>query len=204
MTSDDAWAGFMKLKDDEVADLAVEIVGEIKERAAFRMNKGGAPPVLSLGEFVNRMHTDDTDYSRSGILQKAIEESKLNDGLTGLPVTLFETANFNQDHTPKPYDGGLSRDYYPVEDYSIDVRNVSPLALTQADILQVIGPVISARSDTFTIRSYGNVEDAGTGDPVSQAWCEAIVQRTTEETEVGTKRRRFKIVSFRWLEPEQI
>jgi hypothetical protein len=33
--------------------------------------------------------------------------------------------------------------------------------LTQADVLQVIGPVIGARSDTFRIRSYGEALDAG-------------------------------------------
>ena len=204
ITSDTAWAGFMKLKDDEVEDLAIEIVDEIKARAAFRSNNGDAPPVLTLGEFVNRMNTDVTDYSRSGILQKAIEASKLNDGLTGLPVTLFATANFNEDHDPEPYDNGLSRDYYPVEDYSIDVRNVSPLALTQADILQAIGPVISARSDTFTIRSFGDVADPITGELVSRVWCEAVVQRTTQELLPGSNQRRFELVSFRWLEPNEI
>jgi hypothetical protein len=117
---------------------------------------------------------------------------------------LFETANFNQNHNPQPYDNGLSRDYYPENDYSIDVRNVSPLALTQADILQAIAPVISARSDTFTIRSYGDVEDPVSGAVVSQVWCEAVVQRTTQEIEPDSNARRFELVSFRWLEPGEI
>jgi hypothetical protein len=204
IVNDSAWAGFMKLSDPEVKDLAKEIVDEIKVRAAYRSNNGAARPVLSLGEFVNRIIINDIDYSRSGILQKSIENSGLNDGLTGLPVALFETANFNQNHNPQPYDNGLSRDYYPENDYSIDVRNVSPLALTQADILQAIAPVISARSDTFTIRSYGDVEDPVSGAVVSQVWCEAVVQRTTQEIEPDSNARRFELVSFRWLEPGEI
>lgn len=49
----------------------------------------------------------------------------------------------------------------------------------EIDVLQVIGPVISARSDTFRIRSYGEAIDPA-GKTVASAWCEAIVQRTPE------------------------
>ncbi len=59
--------------------------------------------------------------------------------------------------------------------------------LTQADILQAIGPNLSARSDTFVIRAYGDAIDLVnfTGDQSSvkptdiqaRAWCEAVVQR---------------------------
>ena len=201
MLSDSAWAGFMRLSDEDITGLAEAIVDEVKERAAFRARNGPVQPVLSLAEFINRINTDDTRYSRSGILQQAIEDIDLNGGLTGLPVTQFETANFNQNHSPAPYDTP-HRDYYPDSTYSIDVRNVSPMALTQADILQAIGPVISARSDTFTIRSYGDVEDPITGRVLSRVWCEALVQRTTEE--VNVNERRFELIAFRWLEPNEI
>jgi Arc/MetJ-type ribon-helix-helix transcriptional regulator len=90
--------------------------------------------------------------------------------------------------------------------------------LTQADVLQVIGPVLSARSDTFRIRSYGEALDSS-GTPVARAWCEAIVQRTPEfidpanpsETRPANLNltnarfgRRFAVVSFRWLHPDEI
>lgn len=91
--------------------------------------------------------------------------------------------------------------------------------LTQADILQVIGPVISARSDTFRIRAYGECLDPVNGTPVARAWCEAIVQRMPEYvdgTDSMTERpsdlspvnakfgRRFQTVSFKWLSPDEI
>jgi Tfp pilus assembly protein PilX len=92
--------------------------------------------------------------------------------------------------------------------------------LTQADLLQVIGPSLSARSDTFRIRAYGESLDPETGNPVAKAWCEAIVQRLPEyldSANAPTDRgatvltainqkfgRRFQIVSFRWLSPHEI
>ncbi len=48
--------------------------------------------------------------------------------------------------------------------------------LTQADVLQVIGPALTTRSDTFRIRAYGEALDAN-GNSVAKAYCEAIVQR---------------------------
>lgn len=90
--------------------------------------------------------------------------------------------------------------------------------LTQADVLQAIGPVISARSDTFRIRSYGEVLDAS-GKIVARAWCEAIVQRTPEFVDAANPPetrpanlnpanvkfgRRFAVVSMRWLHPDEI
>ncbi len=92
--------------------------------------------------------------------------------------------------------------------------------LTQADVLQAIGPVISARSDTFTIRTYGEVANPVTGETSARAWCEAVVQRlpdyvnTTDPATVApasltagdnkTFGRRFRVVSFRWLSPDAI
>jgi hypothetical protein len=91
--------------------------------------------------------------------------------------------------------------------------------LTQADVLQVIGPSLSARSDTFRVRAYGECTDPATGKATARAWCEAIVQRTTHfvdsknEPSASTTTltpvnlkfgRHFEIVSFHWLLPDEI
>jgi len=49
----------------------------------------------------------------------------------------------------------------------------------QGDVLQSIGSVLTARSDTFVIRTYGEVLNPldSTAAPISRAWCEAVVQR---------------------------
>jgi len=90
--------------------------------------------------------------------------------------------------------------------------------LTQADVLQVIGSSIAARSDTFRIRAYGEALNPD-GSVAAKAWCEAIVQRLPEyvdpanaATDRGaaltpmnrTHGRGFQISSFRWLSSDEI
>ncbi|MFZ9935587.1 MAG: hypothetical protein ACO3JG_00855, partial [Luteolibacter sp.] len=90
--------------------------------------------------------------------------------------------------------------------------------LTQADVLQVIGPALSSRSDTFRIRTMGEARDA-TGKVIATAYCEAIVQRLPDyldlsnlphdraDTLTAANRsygRRFTIASFRWLAPSEV
>ncbi len=90
--------------------------------------------------------------------------------------------------------------------------------LTQADVLQVIGPSITARSDTFRIRAYGECLD-DRGKVVAKAYCEAIIQRYPEYVDpsdppekradslnpTNTKYgRRFEVISFRWLSNKEV
>jgi hypothetical protein len=109
----------------------------------------------------------------------------------------------------------------------------------QQDVVQAIAPVIAARSDTFTIRAYGEALNVNNPNKIEgKAWCEAVVQRVPEymystENSVtssgncayddpspstingvsGTPGlshinaalgRRFKIVSFRWLNANEL
>ena len=91
--------------------------------------------------------------------------------------------------------------------------------LTQADVLQVIGPSIAARSDTFRIRTYGEALSQDGKTVLAKAWCEAVVQRlpqyidpTNPPTDRATTLtalnklfgRKFQIVSFRWLSSNEI
>jgi hypothetical protein len=106
----------------------------------------------------------------------------------------------------------------------------SPASLMQSDILSVIGSALTTRSDTFTIRAYGDVsERPGSNVSLGSCWVEAVVQRTPEfcdasqppETEVcnptdgglhnpllkNTNKilgRRFQIVSVRVLSPKEL
>lgn len=110
---------------------------------------------------------------------------------------------------------------------ALDISGVNPASglatgaaamITQADLLTAIGPVISARSDTFLIRSYGESTHTATGAPQGRAWAEAIVQRLPEYMDpalspdpaavpLGTNQtfgRRFAIIAFRWISQDEI
>ena len=94
--------------------------------------------------------------------------------------------------------------------------------LLQGDVLQAIGPALSARSDTFVIRTYGEVVNPT--DPTqtqARAWCEAVVQRQPDYVQPANDApevlpsaltsadnkafgRGYKVISFRWLSPGDI
>jgi hypothetical protein len=94
----------------------------------------------------------------------------------------------------------------------------APGNVLQHDILAAIGAGLSARSDTFVIRAYGDTRAPG-GEVRGRAWVEAVVQRTpdfcnaTQAPETAFEAltasnkalgRRFRIVAFRWLSPHEI
>jgi len=84
-------------------------------------------------------------------------------------------------------------------------------------ILALLAPILGVRSDTFTIRAYGEVRNPLTGNSLAEAWCEAQVQRlpdyvdpTNAPADTPTHPdnvaygRRFILTAFRWLTPVDI
>lgn len=186
------WSGFRELTDNQMDALAEQIVREVRIRGPF----------LNLADFVNRRLAPANDATRrSGPLQAAIDASGVNSGGGFSSPTLSASAAYTPwmqnnigDHLSHPVLAGL------------------PGYLTQADVLTVIGPMLSARSDTFTVRAFG--EHGG-----ARAWCELTVQRVPEYLEDSdapwvrpgdagvanqTFGRRFVITSFRWLGEDEV
>lgn len=198
---DAAWSGKRSLTDDEIDRLAPAIVAEVKRRGPF----------LSLADFVNRRLKND-DTGRMGPLQAAIEAAGLNTSFNSAYPLANEASLPNYRHPDNISDStGMEQTLKPASKaWGL------PGYFTQGDLLQVLGPALTARSDTFIIRTYGDSTDAS-GKVLSRAWCEAIVQRTTEPvnpdasgmepeksadlTDFG---RRFSILSFRWLSPDEV
>ncbi|MGF1452157.1 MAG: hypothetical protein ACFB21_08815 [Opitutales bacterium] len=94
----------------------------------------------------------------------------------------------------------------------------APGFVTQGDLLSMIGPALTARGDTFLIRTYGSTVNPVTGEVEGEAWLEAVVQRTVKpvnpvsndpndpdgwrpDSSLG---RQFEIVSLRWLDEDEI
>ena len=98
----------------------------------------------------------------------------------------------------------------------------APGCLFQADLLQALGPALASRSDTFVIRAAGDGATlAEAGSRPTTAVLELVVQRVpdfvdprnapetrlTDPNLLAVNRalgRRFKVVSARWLAPDQI
>ncbi|MEM1083737.1 MAG: hypothetical protein AAGI48_06410 [Verrucomicrobiota bacterium] len=184
------WLGYRVVSEDDLEDLAEKIVEEVKLRGPFR----------SMGEFVNR-RLETGDLALRGALQAAIDRSNINEDLDRDRID--ESDISDTDYANKAAITEISR------------HAGSPGFMLQADLLQSIGSVLQVRSDTFTIRAYGESSDGN-----SRAWCEAVVQRFPEwvdpadEPEVEFDQlqspvnqafgRRFEIISFRWLNPSEV
>lgn len=196
------WAGSRELAPDEIHRLAAAITREVRLRGPF----------ISLADFVNRRLADD-ETGRMGAIEAAIARAGINESLReALPLDNESSLPDYQhpDNIPDPT--RMEQTLKPPSK-----AWGAPAWLTQADVLQVIGPALTARSDSFVIRAYGDAVDSSTGRVTARAWCEAVVQRVPEPvmpddsginprltpgfTDFG---RRFLIKSFRWLSEKEI
>ena len=176
-------------------------MAEVKARGPFR----------SFADFVNRNPSSTTaDHQRKGALQAALDRT-IN---KGLPASVGKNVEF----PPSAYENAYATDK------SENQAAGNAAHLQQGDILQSLAPVLQARSDTFRIRSYGEVPDATGTKIASRTWCEALVQRVPDYMDPAdaphlNKKpdgspdinatnqlfgRRFRVVSFRWLSPAEI
>lgn len=73
-----------------------------------------------------------------------------------------------------------------------------------ATFAQAVRPMLTTRSDTFRIRAYGSaVDPLAPARRLAEAYCEALVQRTELVAADGAGHR-FRIVSWRWLGPDDL
>lgn len=231
---DTPWCGVRTLTDDQITELARRIVREVKARGPF----------LSLADFLNRrLGTSSTDLTRAGALQAAIDKTSLNDAFKGAlyPDVNVTAAISGTTQLPSvlPIEANMKDASSPVgQPWKTTVG--MPGYLMQQDLVQAFSPVMTARSDTFVIRTYGEKTDPLTQKTVAKAYCEAVVQRLPDyvdqsdqaltNTQTGylaaagdatpvyqangvtrivnstneTFGRRFKIVSFRWITPNDL
>jgi hypothetical protein len=193
------WDGFANLSDAQIEKLAKAIIAENKERFGISVRGerdqttppgarrfGGhdktTTPYLGLSEFINRFLCPQTWANRCGALQAAIfradadEAAGLSDRLYGGIGSLrLNAASLNSSETP----------WFRHPD-NIEVGNGgrvhtalgAPGNLLQSDLLQTLGSALATRSDTFTLRCFG--EAVLPGGETGVAWMEVVVQRTPE------------------------
>ena len=195
------WNGYRELTDADLESLASEIVEQVRTRGPF----------LSLSEFVNRRIGSESDLTRTGALEAALRESGINDKVFGtqVPIKSIDIAdpNLYGFRTPEVVTGNPAAG--------------APGWITQGDLMRVLEPGATVRSDTFVIRTCGEAHDAR-GEVTARVFAEAVVQRVPEYVDPADRPsvnvytstsaaaanklfgRRFSVVSFRWLSPEEI
>ena len=192
------WLGPREYSDTQLQNLATNIVKQVRRYGPF----------LSMAEFVNRRLGTD-DKAQRGALQQAIDDADINKSVALAAAAGFEIPAA----TVKTY-----KYVNPTAGTGASNQG-APGFLTQADLLTVLGNAATPRSDTFTIRGYGEARDAK-GKILASATCEAVVQRIPEwvdptdavetvptalqGTANKTFGRRFLITSMRWLGPNEI
>jgi len=195
------FTGYRKLDEPTLDRFAQEIVNQVRARGPF----------LSLAEFVNRQLSSG-DLALAGTIQAALNALAKDPALN--PYAVIQ--GLSKPASANPVPAGSAQYQFPDAAIGHNAYGL-PGWTRQADVLRPIAPILSARDDTFTIRAYGDARDAS-GNILARAWCEATVRRTrnyvdpTDPAEITTLPkainvtfgRRYEIVSFRWLNAEEI
>jgi hypothetical protein len=195
------WNGFRSLNDAQLQTLAEKIVEQVRLRGPF----------LSMSEFVNRQIGTDSATTRNGALESAIEAAGINADMfkSQVPITSndISDANFYRYNTPSVVLGNPAAG--------------APGWVNQGDLMRILEPAATVRSDTFVIRVCGEAQN-GSGVVTAKAYAEAVVQRVPEYLDPAdrpsvnvltastaaplnkTFGRRLNVVSFRWLSTNEI
>jgi hypothetical protein len=197
------FAGYRILDEAMLDALAEEVVEQIRLRGPF----------LSLSEFINRQLSSG-ELALAGTLQAALNEIAKNASTN--PYAEIENV-ISRPSLAQPASAGDAEYQFP--DAAIGESTYGlPGWTRQADILRPIAPILSARDDTFTVRSYGDARDHS-GKIIATAVCEAVVRRSREYVDPAdsaaittlptrnvnqTFGRRYNIISFRWLAHNEI
>lgn len=212
LESKSEWAGFSRLSDSQIDDLAEKIVEQVKLRGPF----------MSLSDFVNhRVGPLNSDTSYTGAIQSALDLAHASSGINSDSQNALGS-------TDPDYTSGF---YLGAPPDSGKTTTGIPTDITQANILLPLAPRLSARSDTFRIRAYGEVRNKLNDGVASSAICEAVVQRLPEYVDALSNEpwdealdplnpttplpdqlnelnqrfgRQYKIVSFRWITSDEI
>lgn len=204
-----AWNGYRELNPGEMDTLANKIVEQVRSRGPF----------LSMSEFVNRQVGKLSGLSLSGALEEAIDNSEINKDFLKGDVTEIEEKHFG-DPSLYNYKTTSATDGNPAAG--------APGWVSQGDLMKILEPSATVRSDTFVIRVCGQAKDAS-GNISATAYAEAVVQRVPEYVDPVDRPslnaydqtlpvrvtstasvinkvfgRRMNVVSFRWLSGSEI
>ena len=200
-TGSDPWRSYRELNDAQIDELAGRVVEEIRMRGPFMSLADFVNRRL-----VN-MPAGANEFGLKGALQAAIDKSSINNTAITAAGGVFPAPAANTSPPTDPNSilfsnnstsGGWWRENnaypkIPANKRFPSLRAMSrtnseaqvtaglgaPGIVTQMDVLNSVGPNLTARSDTFVVRAYGEAQDDA-GNVIGKAWVEVVVQRTAE------------------------
>ena len=223
--------GFAALNDAQLEQLAVEIVRQVKVRGPFLSLSEFVNRRLAPAEPGNPL--DPSLHGALGSALRALEQAggSLHPGEPArrMGKTTSKVGDLGGLEQTLPLGDWTGTAAGPKGDYLHPkaAEGSSTFGLPgwprQADLLGRLAPIISVRDETFIVRAMGSTPHANGG--TAKAWCEAVYQRTPDyvdgrvpaheaplgdEAQTGSYRvnallgRRFRLVSFRWLQAKEL
>jgi hypothetical protein len=204
-----AWNNYRELTDAEIDKLAAEVVKEVRDRGPFMSLADFINRRLLATEHglkgALQAAIDKSGINKDAITEAG---GALSAGTFAAPDAPNLTASFtdpngNTGRSARNYPdkngdgpgvyGVLKKSTNPTakrfpniasmseknDDQKVTAGLGAPKVITQLDVLNTVGPNLTARSDTFTVRAYGEALD-NAGNTIGRAWIEVVVQRTTQ------------------------
>ncbi len=150
-----SWAEPLSLEvEADLRPLAVALAEEVRLRGPF----------MGLGDFVNRRLVTSSSAKAAHGVCGTLDAALIKAGING-PATL-----------------PTQRDLPWFEDAHVatNERTGLPGYARQEDLLEKLGPLLTARGDTFTIQACAEVMNPLTGEVEASAQCRGVVQRLPE------------------------
>lgn len=224
----DQWAGYRTLSDAQIRELAVAIVAEVQARGPFlSMADFVNRRLVDFGDDTGLSGALQAAIDSVTDINSTVLDADLS---VNNPIPTGSNEVWTLGGGAEYYLQNLKAPRRAASDETQSKAAMAPGFLSQADLLSALGNGLCARSDTFVIRAYGETVNpqlpATDADYVTaRAWCEAVVQRLPEYVDAAGNAahvqpvtdnsvnltpqnqsfgRRFEVVSFRWLNPDDI
>jgi hypothetical protein len=213
--TDKTWTGIRFINNQQLLKLAEQCVFQVKQRGPF----------LNMSDFINRRLVN-SELGTKGALQAAIDYDDASPDANSINYN-YKISSGGIASPILPPD---SRFPNPLASNG-SVFTGAPGYVIQSDVLRPLGNSLTVRDDCFLIRTYGEAKNKE-GKVVAKAYCEARIQRCPEYVDstvsaetprykvdtngaitdnasalgtINTKfGRKLKIISFRWLQNNEI
>ena len=202
----DPWTSYRELNDDEIDALAGAVVDEVRIRGPFMsladfvnrrlINddnfglKGALQAAIDKAKFGGKT-INEAAIAKAGGTFSAPKSTVPVDPNTHLWASMYHNdyyagvTNWWKETSAYPKIDAKKR--FPslraMSETNDETKVIAGLGapgiVTQMDVLNSIGPNLTARSDTFVVRAYGEALDDA-GNVIGKAWVEVVVQRTPE------------------------